>query len=50
MKIETVKVKCDISEIKDAEEKVERIIELLKEANSLADELASKGITLKVNI
>ncbi len=42
------KVHVDISELKEAERKVRRIHKLLKEANSLADELASKKI--KVNV
>lgn len=36
-----VEVKVSVSGIDEAEKKVERLIELLKEANSLADELAS---------
>lgn len=40
-------VHCDVAE---AESKVAHLIELLKEANALVDELASKGIKLEVNI
>lgn len=42
------KVHVDMKEVKKAEKKLKRIRRLLKEANSLADELASKGI--KVNV
>lgn len=45
-----IKVGCDISDVKEAEKKVERLVELLKEANTLVDELASKEIDLKINI
>lgn len=37
---------CDISE---AESKLSHLVDLLKEANALVDELASKGIRLAVN-
>ena len=40
-------VNCDITE---AESKVTRLVELLKEASTLVDELASKGIKLKVDV
>ncbi len=46
----TIKIQCDISEIKEVEKKVEHIVELLKEANTLANELASKGIKLCIEI
>ncbi len=42
------KVRVNMSEVRKAEKKLKRIRRLLKEANSLADELASKGI--KVNV
>ena len=45
-----IKVECDISDVKEAEKKVERLVELLKEANTLVDELASKEIDLKINV
>ncbi len=45
-----IKVGCDISDVKEAEKKVERLVELLKEANTLVDELASKEIDLKINV
>ena len=48
--MDRVKIECDISEVKEAEKKVERLVELLKEANALVDELASKKIELEVNI
>lgn len=42
------KVHVNMREVKKAEKKLKRLRRLLKEANSLADELASKGI--KVNV
>ena len=36
--------------IEEAEAKVSHLVELLKEASALVDELASKGIKLEVNI
>ena len=45
-----IKAGCDISDVKEAEKKVERLVELLKEANTLVDELASKEIDLKINV
>lgn len=45
-----VKIGCDASEVKEAEKVVERLVMLLKEANALVDELASKKIELEVNI
>ena len=48
--MQTVKIKCDASEVKETQQVVMRIVELLKEANSLADELASKKIKLEINI
>lgn len=43
MKAVKQKVHVDMKEVKKAEKKLKRIHRLLKEANSLADELASKG-------
>lgn len=40
-------VHCDMAE---AESKVVHLIELLKEASALVDELASEGIKLKVDV
>lgn len=40
-------VNCDMTE---AESKVTRLVELLKEASTLLDELTSKGIELKINV
>lgn len=40
-------VNCNTEE---AEAKVSHLVELLKEASALVDELASKGIKLEVNI
>lgn len=40
-------VNCNIEE---AETKVSHLVELLKEASALVDELASKGIKLEVNV
>lgn len=45
-----VKIQCDASEVTKAEKKVRRLSKLLKEANALVDELASKEIKLKLNI
>ena len=45
-----IKIECDSSEVKEAEKKVERLVELLKEANTLVDELASKEISLKISV
>ena len=42
------KVHVDMKEVKKAEKKLKRLRRLLKEANSLADELASKGIRVNV--
>ena len=39
-------VNCDMSEV---ESKVTRLVELLKEVNTLVDELTSKGIKLNVS-
>lgn len=47
---EVIKVKVDRSEVKKAIKKAKRLRKLLKEANSLADELASKEIMLKINV
>lgn len=48
--MDKVKIECDTSEVKEAEKRVEHLVELLKEANTLVDELASKKIELEVNI
>jgi len=40
----------DYSLVDEALEKVNRLHELLKEANSLADELASKEVNIKTSI
>lgn len=40
----------DLTEVDRATEKVERLNELLKEARSLAGELASREINLSVNV
>ena len=42
-----ITVNCDITE---AESKVTRLVELLREASALVGELASKGIKLKVDV
>lgn len=47
---QTIKVHVDKSDVDLAIGKVERLNELLKEACSLAGELASMEITLSVNI
>lgn len=46
----TIKVKVDDSEVKETIKKVKRLRKLLKEANSLADELASKDIEVIISI
>lgn len=48
--MESIKISCDTSEVKEAEQKLERLVELIKEANALADELASKKIRLEMDI
>lgn len=48
MKTVKQKVHVDMKEVKKAEKKLKRLRRLLKEANSLADELASKGIRVDV--
>ena len=45
----TKKVRIDMTEVDMAIKKVKRLRKLLKEANSLANELASKG-SLKIDI
>lgn len=47
---EDVKVNVDRSEVKKAIKKVKRLRKLLKEANSLVDELALKGIKITVSM
>ena len=46
----TLKIKCNMQEVKEAEKAVERLVGLIKEANALADELASKRIRLEMDI
>lgn len=46
----TVKIRCDKSELEEAEKETERLVELLKKANALVDELASKKIRLEMDI
>lgn len=49
MKVERkVKVKVDDKEVNETLKKVKRLRKLLKEANSLADELASKDLQLHI--
>lgn len=48
--MDIIKIKCDASEVKDAEKKVERLVELLKEVNTLVDELTSKKMELSIEI
>lgn len=45
-----VNVNVDASEVNETLEKVERLQNLLKEANSLADELAEKEIAISLLI
>lgn len=46
----SVNVNADTSQVNEAIEKVERLHDLVKEANSLADELANKEISIKLSI
>lgn len=46
----TMKAKIDYSEVEKAMKKVKRLRKLLKEANSLADELASKDINITISM
>lgn len=46
----TVTVNVDMTEVKHAIKKAKRLLKLLKEANSLADELASKKLKLKIDV
>lgn len=51
MKVEKkVRVKVDDGEVKETIKKVKRLRKLLKEANSLADELASKEIKIFISM
>lgn len=43
-------VNADTSQVDKTIEKVERLHDLIKEANSLADELAKKKINIKLSI
>jgi len=45
----TVEIKVEVTGIEEAREKVEKYIEKLKEAKSLADELASIEFDVTVN-
>ena len=47
---EKIEIKVERSELDDALKKVKRLRKILKEANSLADELASKNINVTVSI
>lgn len=46
----TIMLNVEATEVKQMMKKVQRLIRLLKEANSLADELASKNIILKFDV
>lgn len=45
-----IKPKVDMADVDEAVEKVKELNRLLKEANSLTDELASKTINLKIHV
>lgn len=45
-----IKPKIDMTEIDETIEKAKRLSRLLKEANSLADELASQTIKLNIEV
>ena len=49
MKKTTVSIKAETN-IKEIMEKVERLESLLKEANSIIEELASEGLEVNLNI
>lgn len=49
-KCETVTLDVDATKVKRAMKKVRRLVKLLKEANSLADELASKNLEITIRI
>lgn len=49
-KKETIKIECNMQDVKEAEKAVEKLVELIKEANALVDELASKRIRLEMDI
>ena len=43
-------ITCHVIGVKETEEQLEKFVDLLKEANSLANELASNELVLKLNI
>lgn len=48
--MENLVIDVDMTQVDETLKKVNRLHELLKEANSLADELASKEIKIKTSI
>ncbi|MEN2467990.1 hypothetical protein [Ornithinibacillus sp. JPR2-1] len=44
-----LKVQVDTSQVDETQEKIEKFIALVKEANSLADELAHKEIKISIS-
>lgn len=50
MDLEKVKVKINTKELDSTIKKVRKLCKLLKEANSLADELASKDLRLHIKL
>lgn len=50
MRDKKIKVAVDTTEVKEAVKKVKKLKRLLKEANSLADELASKQISITLKM
>lgn len=46
----TIKANIDLGQLKEAQETIQHIHDLLKEANSLAGELASNPINLEVDV
>lgn len=47
---EKIEIKVEQSELDETIKKVKRLRRILKEANSLADELASKNINITISI
>lgn len=45
----TITLDVDATEVKQAMKEVRRLVKLLKEANSLADELASKNLKITIH-
>lgn len=46
----TAKLNVDCTGLEEATNKLERFKQLIEEANSLADELAEKNITIRIDV